>query len=174
MKYLFVLFAAIAFTANAATLGELGDKYSELEKAELDSKIGKAKADTGNPLAKPGAASAAIVGAEKASGSQREQDSLALNGVFGVGNDLKADLSINNVSVVMREGDVALGWKVVSIGKYEVSVAKVGGKKNSIGRTVQLRLLGASEPPAAMPTGVPVGTPMAPPPPNMMPGRVMP
>ena len=143
-KLMLVITAATVTNACAGTIGDIAVKQAELDSAELDAKIARAKADTSGPTP---SAQAKVISADKGNPT----DSIVLNGIIGIGDDLRANVSINNVGVVMKKGDIVLGWKAESVSDYEVSLIKEGRRG---GKKITLRMMGASPKPE-MPANFP-------------------
>src|SRR5689334_2915138 len=102
-KMLAVIFALACSNVFATTIGEFTSKQAELDSAEIEAKIAKAKADVNGPPAQPKIS----LSADKHDPS----DLVTLNGIIGVGDDLRANVSVNNVDAILRKGDGILGWK---------------------------------------------------------------
>ncbi|MFY9328194.1 MAG: hypothetical protein WAO76_09280 [Georgfuchsia sp.] len=138
LKKLIWIAAALAATqAFAGTIGAIAAKQGELDAAELDAKIAKAKADATGPTA---TLQSKVMTSEKGDPS----DAIVLNGIIGIGDDLRASVSINHVGVVMKKGDAVLGWKAEAVSDYEVTLIK-DGKRG--GRKMTLRMVGAAPKP---------------------------
>jgi hypothetical protein len=129
----------------ATTLAEMGGKQAELEAAEMDAKIAKARND-GKPSSPLGAVTGPVVVSQTAVLNSTKKDSdLALNGIFGLGDKLKADISINGASVILSKGEAAMGWTVLDISVHEVVVERSGAKGKKTNRQT-LRMMGSHVP----------------------------
>lgn len=136
-KIIGIAAAVVTTQAFAATIGAIAAKQGELDAAELDAKIAKAKADATGPTA---TLPSKVLTSEKGDPS----DAIVLNGIIGIGDDLRASVSINHVGVVMKKGDAVLGWKADAVSDYEVTLIKDG--KHG-GRKMTLRMVGATPKP---------------------------
>lgn len=143
---------ALSFSLSAATLAEMGAKQSDLEAAEMDAKIAKARNDGKAPSPQLGvSAGPAVVSQSAVSDSAKKDGDLALNGIFGMGDKLKADISINGASIVLSKGETALGWTVLDISNHEVVVGRSASKGKKAHRQT-LRMLGSQEAPKLTPS----------------------
>lgn len=157
MKRVLLLCCLTLFCGSAisATLAEMGEKQAELEKAEMDAKIRKAQ-DEGKPSlsgALPAASTPLFVPAAK------KTDDIVLRGIFGVAEDLRAEVVINNAPVTMAKGETIFGWRLSDITSTEITMTKMDSKKT--GRSVKLRIVGAQQevPAGPVPSSLPLPQP---------------
>ena len=139
MKFrFFVAMLTASSMAHASTIEEIGKRIADLEKAELDAKIEKAKAPTSLPSAAlpPGLPAGAPANMGAASFVPGEPSVL---GIYGLGDKLHAIIKIDGVESAVRVGDIVAGWTARAITQSGVVLAKVSkGGRESVRRTFNL------------------------------------
>lgn len=112
--------------AGAASLGEMADLHYDIDKAEAQSKLDKARKT--EKISSP-----TVV--------KQDDASVILKGVYGVGTKLNAAVSIDGAEVVFAVGDTFLGYKAKSIAQNEVLLVRVD-KQGRAGKQLQLQISG--------------------------------
>ena len=143
--------ALLVSTANAASLGDMADLQYDIDRAELQNKLDKARKTEKST-------SPTVV--------KQDDATVILKGVYGLGSKLNAAVSIDGAEVVYAVGDTFLGYKAKSIAQNEVILVKVD-KHGRAGKQLQLQITGGGGSDGAARGFAPLpGVPGAMPPPH--------
>lgn len=157
---LFGLVAACSLVAQAVTMEELHElqkaRYADSLKAQPD------KDKPGRPATATDHSPASIVSASY--GAPADPKEMRLTGLYGVGNDIEANISYRGATVPLKLGMDIDGWVLTDIGERTVKLTKTAqsraGKKGS-SKTVTLRIANViREFPAAATQYAPAPVPM--------------
>ena len=157
---LFGLALLLSSSARASTLNEIAELQMQLERAELQKKLGESRRDAG--VSEPSRATGGPAAVASAPASSPNPAPL-LRGVYGLGSRLFAIIDIGGSEVEFKNGDTLLGYRATRIDAYEAVL--VGLDSNGAAqrdRVYKLRVTGAGELDALQKLPPLPGVPMAP------------
>lgn len=139
---LFGLALLLSSSARATTLNEIAELQMQLERAELQKKLGESRRDAG--VSEPSGATGGAAGASAPAYSPNPTP--VLRGVYGLGRQLFAIIDIGGSEVEFKNGDTLLGYRATRIDTHEAVL--VGLDSNGAAqrdRVYKLRVTGASD-----------------------------
>ena len=150
------MLCAVASLVRAETISDFGAKQAVLDHAELDAKIAKARLEAAPPPKQGTPDEAGTV-------TQPPKKELppALDAIYGVGANMKADVIINSARYTFTQNKPLVGWKATFISEAQVILVKLDAKEREIkGSRITLTLSDGAVPSpevVAPPPGPPVG-----------------
>jgi type IV pilus biogenesis protein PilP len=139
---LFGLALLLSSSARATTLNEIAELQMQLERAELQKKLGESRKDAG--VSEPSGATGGAAGANAPAFSPNPTP--VLRGVYGLGRQLFAIIDIGGTEVEFKNGETLLGYRATRIDAHEAVL--VGLDSNGTvqrDRVYKLRVTGASD-----------------------------
>jgi type IV pilus biogenesis protein PilP len=156
---LFGLALLFSSSTRASTLNEIAELQMQLERAELQKKLGESRRDAG--VSEPSGATGGPAGASAPASPPNPAP--FLRGVYGLGSRLFAIVDIGGSEVEFKNGDTLLGYRATRIDAHEAVL--VGLDSNGAAqrdRVYKLRVTGAGELNALQKLPPLPGVPMAP------------
>jgi len=128
----FVACTSNAWSAPNVTIKGLEQKQRELIQAKLQSEINKLKEKSTTKKESVGTQPPQNVLTPQLAPSKTAKpiDDIQLVAVYGVGDDLQADILANDAVVTVKQGDVVDGWKVKLVRPSRIVMAKKGKVKD--------------------------------------------
>jgi type IV pilus biogenesis protein PilP len=158
---LFGLALLLSSSTRASTLNEIAELQMQLERAEIQKKLGESRRDAG--VSEPSGAGATGGPAGANAPASPPNPAPFLRGVYGLGSRLFAIVDIGGSEVEFKNGDTLLGYRATRIDAHEAVL--VGLDSNGAAqrdRVYKLRVTGAGELNALQKLPPLPGVPMAP------------
>ena len=145
---LFGLALLLSSSARATTLKEIAELQMQLERSEIQKKLGESRRDGGvsEPSGTPSGTTGGGAAGASAPPAYSSNPAPVLRGVYGLGSRLFAIIDIGGSEVEFKSGDTLLGYRATRIDAHEATLAGLDSNGTvQRDRVYKLRVTGASE-----------------------------
>lgn len=125
---IFILLTVFPLSSGAVTVQEVGDLQMQLKKKELAEALQKKNETTG--AAAPGGIVPNLPDNQKEKNEKTTNSDISLVAVYGINEDLTADVSYNGAVFSVKASDKVAGWTVGRITPTRIEINKPDQKRD--------------------------------------------